>query len=176
MSKVLRYAGIGSRETPSHVLEGMERIARYLSDKWILRSGFAEGADQAFYRGAKVGSGKMENFIPWWGFNGVLQGSLGFHVPTYTDELLDIAQKYHPAWDRCTIGAKKLHARNVCQILGSHLDTPVDMVICWTPNARRGGGTGQAIRIADGYGIPVFDLADPFSYEMADLLIRNLTS
>jgi hypothetical protein len=33
------------------------------------------------------------------------------------------------------------------------------MVICYTPGGRSGGGTGQAIRVAELYGIPVFDLA-----------------
>ena len=32
-------------------------------------------------------------------------------------------------------------------------------VICWTKNGKGTGGTGQAIRIAKGFGIPVFDLA-----------------
>ncbi|HRY03076.1 MAG TPA: hypothetical protein P5256_08115, partial [Beijerinckiaceae bacterium] len=34
-------------------------------------------------------------------------------------------------------------------------------VICWTKDARGGGGTGQAIRLARAHGVPVFDLADP---------------
>ena len=49
----LAYAGIGSRETPPTVLDLMGRFASQLSIQgWVLRTGMAGGADQAFYRGA----------------------------------------------------------------------------------------------------------------------------
>lgn len=35
------------------------------------------------------------------------------------------------------------------------------MVICWTKEGKRGGGTGQALRIAQHFYIPIFDLALP---------------
>lgn len=62
-----------------------------------------------------------------------------------------------------------MHARNVLQILGQR--TPFTLkskcVVCWTPDGADGsstetsiltGGTGQAIRIAKAYGVPVFNL------------------
>ena len=70
-----------------------------------------------------------------------------------------LAEKFHPAWNRCSYGTKKLHARNGCQILGKNLQTPATMVVCWTPGGKGGGGTGQAIRIAKSLNIPIFDLA-----------------
>lgn len=155
---MLKYAGIGSRQTPQDVLQAMFDIGKALAGSWILRSGHADGADLAFELGCDQNQGKKEIFIPWDGFNGASVRS-GFIVPAFTDAALQIARKAHPAWDRCSTAAKKLHARNVYQILGISLDDPVDMVICWTPNASGSGGTGQAIRIAKSLNIPVFDIA-----------------
>jgi cell division GTPase FtsZ len=55
---------------------------------------------------------------------------------------------------------RKLHARNAMIVLGKNLDDPVDFIICWTPGGTGSGGTGQALRIARAYGIPVYDLGD----------------
>lgn len=49
--------------------------------------------------------------------------------------------------------------RNVCQILGADLHTPVQMVICWTKGGKLVGGTAQALRIARANNIPIFNLA-----------------
>ena len=49
-------------------------------------------------------------------------------------------------------------ARNALQVLGTDGQTPVDFIMCWTPNGSGSGGTGQAIRIARALNIPVFDL------------------
>lgn len=161
----LIYCGIGSRETPRHILTDMTGIAKDLAEHgWVLRSGFAGGADMAFYNGAKANGGKMENYIPWGGFNQHPK-SVSFIRPAMTQELLELAKEHHPNWDACSMAAKKLHARNGCQILGLDLKTPVKMVICWTPNAKSGGGTGQAIRIARANNIPVFDLADDKAFD-----------
>lgn len=174
MSKSFIYAGIGSRETPDAVLEVMEHIGKYLAPHWLLRSGFADGADNAFARGADEAGGPMELFIPWPGFNGAPRDDPRFIVPDFSAPLLDLAKRHHPAWDRCSVGAKKLHARNGCQILGADLNTPVDMVVCWTPNGAGGGGTGQAIRIAQSLDIPIFDLALPNAAGILDLFLETL--
>lgn len=54
-------------------------------------------------------------------------------------------------------GARKLQARNSHQVLGLDLETPSEFIVCWTKNGKSSGGTGQAIRIALDYGIPIFD-------------------
>jgi hypothetical protein len=52
-------------------------------------------------------------------------------------------------------------SRNVHQVFGPTQTSALsDCVICWTKRARGGGGTGQAIRIANAFDIPVYDLAD----------------
>ena len=69
-----------------------------------------------------------------------------------------IASEVHPAWDRCNEWARGMHSRNCHQILGYDLQSPVDAVVCWTPNGNIQGGTSTAIRIAMKYNIPVFNL------------------
>ena len=69
-----------------------------------------------------------------------------------------IASEVHPAWDRCNEWARGMHSRNCHQILGYDLQSPVDAVICWTPDGAVVGGTATAIRISMKYDIPVFNL------------------
>jgi len=152
------YAGIGSRETPVEALRWMTGLAEHLAvEGWHLRSGYAVGADMAFYEGA-VERGTFTNYVPWVGFNNAPRNDPRWVVPIITAEMSYIAEKAHPNWGACSQGARKMHIRNVCQILGSNLNEPCKMVVCWTAGGYGGGGTGQAIRIAKNYNIPVFDL------------------
>jgi len=133
------YAGIGSRQTPRSILGVMRMIAKRLDTLgWELRSGGAKGADQAFE-----------------------SGSTNKDIMQQRDATLESifeAKKYHPAWSMCSPYVQGLHARNTQIVLGRDLHTPVNMVICWTPNGVAEGGTGQAIRVANENYIPVFNL------------------
>lgn len=84
---------------------------------------------------------------------------------------LDLAAKFHPAWNRCSPAAKKLHARNGFIVLGPNLNDPVKLVVAWTPGGLGGGGTGQALRIAQAYGIPVVDLGQ---YSDQEAMVKAL--
>lgn len=172
------YTGIGSRETPRDILMHMSMLGVELAKLgWTLRSGHAEGADKAFEQGAIRAKGKMEIYLPWENFN---------EAPTNDDrymtvihpEALDIARNAHPAWDRCSPGSRKMHVRNVHQVLGVNLDTPNKLIICWTSGGRRGGGTGQALRIAEKYQIPIIDLAvdstDTLENLVVDIMAKQL--
>lgn len=171
------YAGIGSRETPMHILQVMGHIAGELALRgWTLRSGAADGADTAFEKGCDAAEGKKEIFLPWQGFNGrsttpsvVVADRLETFVTAKAH-----AEYFHPAWDRCSSGAKKLHTRNVFQIGGSDLASTVDMVVCWTAGGQRGGGTGQALRIAEHLEVPIFDLAVPGIIEDLWAFVKEL--
>lgn len=46
-------------------------------------------------------------------------------------------------------------------MLGADLHSPSKFIVCWTRDGGATGGTGQALRIADHYEIPVFNLFDP---------------
>ena len=158
---MLLYAGIGSRETPREITDKMKSIATQLAPVWTLRSGHADGADAAFENGAIIGKGNMEIFLPWQGFNNAPRHNQFYLVPNFTKDLEEFSAAFHPAWKSCSDAAKALHMRNACQILGQYGDAPVDMVICWTKDGKRKGGTGQALRIAEYTHIPIFDLALP---------------
>lgn len=140
----------------------MTDLAINLGNKrWILRSGHAEGADWAFEKGAACSSG-------WPGLgngNPPAFASQIYKACDANEASLRMAAQYHPAWAKCGEYARKLHARNCYQILGPQLDDPSRFVCCWTPDGSLGnttqatGGTGQALRIAKAYKIPIFNLA-----------------
>lgn len=148
------YAGIGSRKTPADICSLMSRLATALEKEgYTLRSGHADGADKAFESGVVS---LKEIYLPWKGFNGS-KSLLG----KATEEAFEIAAKFHPNWTACSRAARALHARNCHQLLGLDLHSPVEFVVCWTKDGEASGGTGQALRIADAYGIPVFNMHNP---------------
>ena len=150
------YTGIGSRSTPKDIQEVMTKIANYLEKEgYILRSGGANGADSAFEAGV-VNNNNKEIFLPWKGFNG--RNSKYTEPAGWTYE---IAKDIHPVWDRLSIGVKKLHARNVHQIMGPSGKEYSEFVVFWTPNIIPSGGTTTAINLAKILHIPVYNLRDP---------------
>ena len=153
MDKVY-YAGIGSRETPVEILEVFRDIAELMDTKYdfVLRSGHADGADIAFEQGCDRVYGGKEIYLPWSGFNGSDSKLVVKDIRAF-----ELAQKFHPYWFNLKDGARKLQARNSHQVLGVDLDTPSSFVVCWTKKGKGSGGTGQAIRMAKAYNIPVFD-------------------
>lgn len=161
------YAGIGSRATPADVLALMSEAAGVLAARgWVLRTGMAGGADQAFYAGA-AGRGPVELFLPWRSFEASARrgaaGEVVFAEPS--PQALELAAGFHPAWAQLSDAVRALHARNCHQVLGVDLNTPARFVLCWTPDgsldgrSRRTGGTGQALRVARAHRVPVFNLA-----------------
>jgi hypothetical protein len=79
----------------------------------------------------------------------------------------EIASKAHPRWTYLKVPVKKLHTRNVAQVLGARLEVPVRVVLCWTVDGAGGGGTGQALRIAKSMGITIYDLGNNEVLEQA---------
>jgi hypothetical protein len=154
------YAGIGSRSTPGHILVIMQQLATRLATLgWVLRSGNCCGADQAFQGGANQVDPKLvELYLPWPGYEAE-HIAVGNGVYTPCSLAYRIAAEYHPAWDKCSHGARAMHARNVQIVLGTELDRPVDLVICWTPGGKAVGGTAMGIRLAQAHRIPVYNLA-----------------
>jgi len=157
------YAGIGSRQTPGNILKVMKDIAFYLSlDNYVLRSGAASGADSAFEEGCDKIFGEKEIYLPSPRFNNSLS-----ELYIITEAARDLAKYFHPGYELLNEYAKLLLARNSYQVLGKDLQTPSQFVICWTEDGTDGlniktskssGATGQAIRIAEYYKIPVHNL------------------
>lgn len=162
----LIYTGIGARNTPEHMLHIMAYIAGTMAPGgWLLRTGYAKGADQAFASGAEQNQGQMINYLPWPQFNDAPHASDDVRFmtpfvgsPELYNQAQDIASQYHPAWHRCSQGAKKMHIRNVAQLLGPNLNEPSRLVIGYTADGKDSGGTGQTFRMARGLGIEVFNI------------------
>ena len=157
------YAGIGSRRVTPYIEYQIRELAERLAfDKWCLRSGGASGCDSAFEQGADAGYGQKQIFLPWNGFNG--KGKVCFDIPR---EAFSIAARFHPMWTSLKPAVQTLMARNVQQILGPSCHEPSDCVICYTPDGCEDGntttpgtgGTGQALRIATFFNIPIYNLA-----------------
>ena len=170
-----QYAGIGSRETPEGVLQTMTMLAgRLADDGWRLSTGGADGADNAFLAGA--GTDRATVHLPWSGYN----GHNGAHTSLMTFKQRvkaeQVAIQYHPAWDRCRQGARKLHARNVAIIAGPDLDSMVTAVICWTPGGAVRGGTATGIRLAEALAVPVYNLAIVSADDVLEAMIRRAAS
>jgi hypothetical protein len=149
------YSGIGSRKTPSPILATMIRIAEELSNLgWILRTGGAQGADSAFEAGAQ--KNRIERFVT---------RALTEELTDAEEEAYRIASTHHPAWNQMHSIDRRIHLRNVFQVLGRDLNSPSSFVLCWTPDGSVGettkttGGTGMAIRIAFARSIPIYNLA-----------------
>lgn len=182
------FSGIGSRETPPDVCRDMTAISAGLTRRgFFLRSGGAGGADLAceaevpdsqkeIFLPWKGFNGSMSRFYPAPVSDASITAAAQRMAATFDpSKILDfdgsaadpvdiagrallIAQHFHPAWERCSQGAQKLHTRNVPQVLGQTLSSPVRFVLCWTKDGRASGGTGQAIRIAEHLRIPVLNL------------------
>lgn len=163
------YTGIGSRNTPSNILRIMADVAELMADeKYVLRSGGANGADLCFEQSCDILHGDKDIFLPWKGFNNSKSDKFLAEYDNIPDEAKQIAKDaYGPRWDVISSNIKRFMIRNVYQVLNEDLKSPSDFVVCWTPDGcekhedrtKNTGGTGQAISIASLNNIPVFNLA-----------------
>ena len=148
------YTGVGSRETPENIRSIINKLSLKLQEEgYVLRSGGADGADTFFEEKVVL----KDIFIPWNDFNKVVHGV----IPFETKFSHDILKEIHPAYDKLSQGAVKLHLRNVNQILGEHLDSPSSFLVCWAPVDKNNipkGGTRTAWLVAKKYNIPCFNL------------------
>lgn len=156
----MTYAGIGARKTPPEILKEFEQIGEDLArEGYTLRSGHAEGADSAFEVGCDKVNGQKEIYIPWKNFNGSKSDLIiEWNWNLNSQKAYDIAREFHPYYENLKPFVRKLMARNSFQVLGNLKgDKPSDFVICYTEGGELKGGTAQAIRIANAYGIPVYN-------------------
>lgn len=174
-SPYLAYTGIGARDTPIQILNTMRHLSTHLAQAgWTLRSGGAVGADAAF----EVGSSAKEIYLPWLGYNNNQSTLHPGNIPFSQDEI-DIAASHHPNWGKCSSGARKMHQRNLRQLVGhqsvcgEHVQLS-KFVICWTERGNIEGGTGQTLRMAKALNIPIFNLGGPISPKGMETLILEI--
>lgn len=184
MNNYKYYAGIGSRDTPEHIQEKMTEIAQILERrKYILRSGGAIGADLAFERGVHLN--KEIFYIDDYAINNKL-----FEYEKADLEFADkMLKEFHPSYKKSgggikNIKSKKLLSRNTFQVFGVGKKTlNSEFIICYTKDGAETlttydtGGTGQAIRIAYDYGIPVYNLKNYIGVsaeEMVEFILNEV--
>ena len=113
----------------------------------------------------KVVVGRKSIYLPWYKFN-----NNNNNLYNVSEESLKIEEKYHPYWHNLKQGARKLMGRNSYQVLGLDLKTPTNFILCYTKGGKGSGGTGQALRIAKDYNIPIFDFG---KYDTVDEMKIN---
>lgn len=151
------YTGVGNRDAPEPALWIAKRCARILgANDFTMRSGGSLGMDRAFYNGAKV----SETYPPWPRFEGFQQL---YTIPVKAFEMAE--DIIGPRWAKMGEGQQKMHARNMQEVLGPHLDAPSMFLLCYTRDGcdseatytKTTGGTGSAIICADRHDIPVIN-------------------
>lgn len=153
------YTLVGSRETPDKSQICLRELVRRLAKAgWVGRSGGADGADSTLEEGLAWYLDKvydMEVYLPWEGFNGrngANRGYINASKLSNFPQATDIAEQTHPAWDKCSRGARALHSRNVYQVLGLDLNTPSTFLLCWAIP------TNTAVQLAKKHGAEVINI------------------
>lgn len=173
----IKYAGIGSRKTPEDICRKMSQASKTMAKLgFILRSGGAYGADDAFESGVAEAASELDKecvelaeiYLPWKGYRKNESPFFGS-----TKEARLIAKQYHPRWHIVSCAGRDFHARNVYQVLGRSLDQPSSFVLCWTPEGAITGGTGQALRIAQDYGVPILNFATDDDEYISDYILKT---
>lgn len=151
------FACIGSRKATKDQIN-MQRIENRfkvaIKKGYTLKTGAAKGMDQI---GAelytKIG-GKVILYLPWSSYETswiktLPQNQIRVEVlDTKNTAAIQSVKRFHPAYDKLTNGAIRLHARNFLIIEGCSI------VLYWTKSGKPEGGTGQGLRIAESKNIP----------------------
>lgn len=116
-------------------------------------------------------------YVPWKPFQGIRGINNPLHHlhilpsnPVLLKRAEEMVKRIHPAPNRLSQGAMKLHCRNMNQVFGLNLNSPIDACICWTPNGNIQGGTASHIQLCIENNIPVFNLGSPDK----DLVLSNI--
>jgi len=156
---MLAVACIGKRDALEPWLDKhLEAVGEFYARRgYIVVSGNAIGADQAYARGAnRVAPQLVELFLPWASYE--QQAIHPENSVRTADQALPIhiemAQAAAPAWDSMRQSVRRLMIRNAMVIY--RWGDPVSLV-CAEPSYHKPGwsGTGHGIRIATTLGIPV---------------------
>ncbi|MGB9803684.1 hypothetical protein [Desulfofundulus sp.] len=142
-------AVIGTRETNEEMIRLCEAVCRKLRDAgYCLATGNALGIDSiARDIWNERFPERVTLYLPWAGYNaGGIHPRNRVIVFSSQKDWLESVGKYHPAPDRLTPAAVKLHARNFGIV------SSADLVIAFPRSTSKAGGTGQGIRIAEALG------------------------
>lgn len=184
-NQMITVAFVGSRKLSDPEFEKDARLFYSVAKRFaelgiIMRSGAAGGADliaETAYADAitagKCNPKQVEIFVPWKDF-GKDNPLSHLHIlpdSKYAKQTEELVKKIHPIYQidprtnqpkgQLKPGALKLHSRNMNQVLGNDLKSPVAANICWTEDGETTGGTASSINLCNSNGIPVFNLGRP---------------
>lgn len=186
---IKRIAFIGSRKLAEPAFEEAAKLFYHVAKTaanlgHIIRSGGASGADfiaeLAYFDAINETTAdpdQVEIFVPWRNFQatrGINNPLHHLHVipsdPALIQRANEMVYNTHPNPRALSQGALKLHSRNMNQVFGLDLNTPIDLCICWTENGIKSGGTASAITLCERNNIPVFNLGNPNTRAVLDAL------
>lgn len=154
------YTGIGSRETPTQVLEQMAEIGTRLAEQgYVLRSGGARGADTAFERGCDAARGAKQIWD-------IYQTYVSRNLRDWALEKASAVCWEFPL-EKMKAFTVSIIVRNMYQVYGDpetlEEATPTDFVVYWAKGnplepGRESGGTRYAVRQAHKAGIKTYNL------------------
>lgn len=171
------YAGIGSRPVDvvpwglnQHEMALCRMAGEYLArDGWILRTGGAKGADQAFAEGAIRGGGQVLLLLPWASYEFEWIASMkaqGADIHCYVVQEDDVAawqsvELYHKNSNGLSSGVRVLMARNWLILMGRQGKSKVDFCAAFPKVNQYGnlGGTSFGLTICAKKGILVRNFA-----------------
>lgn len=157
----------------------MEHVAKLLNALHVTGlSGGAKNSDSVWARLVPT----TVQILPYDGFNNLRQSD-NFKIvalenaPTeWREEAEEIARTHHPYGDTLRGFALQAHTRNVFQVLGLDLKSPVDMTIYVANETDAGkvsGGTATAVEISRSKGIPTFNLRKDSEYKALVALLEE---
>jgi len=147
-----RYTGVGSRDLPDNIRDYIYTVAKRLESLgYTVSSGNSWGCDKAFTSMVKA----KETYQP--------QPADGYYLddgrPITKEAIAEVRSVLDTShWNNMNDYAKKLHSRNVYQVLGYDLKFPTEFMICYTKDGKDVGGTRTAILIARKHNIPIYNI------------------
>ena len=186
----IRYACIGGRPfseknptglTPDQLLI-CERIGGHIAERgYIVDSGNAPGADQAYGRGVnRVNPELLHLHLPWRSFEAqaVRDGNVIHALEDLDAEVLEfykeLAHKARGGFGGLRQGGIKLMTRNSSIVIPPPAVLSTVRVIAFPSAKRGGGGTGQGMRIAALREIPLSDVSK-MNYTQLEALCNLIT-
>lgn len=154
------YAGIGNKKTPENIINIIKIVAILLShDKYVCATGACTGADQAFAEGTIMANGFVHLHVPWESYEIGWRSKLKGHIRTFVlkdddVEAYNTVAIFHPAYHKLSPSVKALHARSY------NIVKNASFMVCWTEDGQVTGGTGQAIKIATYFHLPIYNLGN----------------
>lgn len=163
----IAVAMMSNAEPPLLVKEQFKNISEKLkANGYTIRvAGGNSEADDAARDAAGV---KMEEYLPWKGFN---NRESGF---AFSDESsIEQACKFHPAASNMKDAAKKFLSRNYRMVQGKNLKSSVKFIVIWSDDGAsklgektfKTGNVGHMLSIAAGTKTPIFNIGKQGTYD-----------